>query len=381
MFGRRDNSRKINEVVDLSAKVLKVLYLLLIAASLYIVVVLFKETQIIGFIKTVIKVVSPLFIGILIAWLFDPFVDFLEKKSIKRTWGAVIAYLLLFMVLSLVLSALIPLLIEQVEEFIRMAPSIFDKVKVWVNDFFNHFDDYDGINSSEMKAQVFKTVESFASNVTTTMPQNFLNFVSKLFSWLGTVILGFIIGFFLIISFDNGTKLFSFIPKKYRGTTLEILDEINVSLRSYVKGAIIDSTLIFILSSIFLWLVGLKVPALFGLFCGLTNVIPYAGPYIGGAPAVIVGFTQSPSVGICTLIVIFVIQFLEGNFLQPLIMSKTTKLHPVTIMLGLLVFGYFWGIIGMLISTPVIAALKTIFKFYDDKYEIIKKEKIEISHD
>ena len=113
-----------------------------------------------------------------------------------------------------------------------------------------------------------------------------------------------------------------------------------------MKGAVLDCTLIFVLSSLAFWAVGLKAPMLFGLFCGLTNIIPYAGPYIGGAPAVIVGLTQSPTIGILTLIVIAVIQFLEGNFLQPIIMSKTTKLHPVTIMLGLLIFGYFFGIVG-----------------------------------
>lgn len=114
---------------------------------------------------------------------------------------------------------------------------------------------------------------------------------------------------------------------------------------------------------------GLKAPLLFALFCGITNIIPYAGPYIGGVPAVIVGFSQSPIIGIIVLVIIVVVQFLEGNLLQPLIMSKTTKLHPVTIMLGLLVFGYFFGIIGMVISTPIIAALKSIFMFFNDKYE------------
>jgi len=141
-----------------------------------------------------------------------------------------------------------------------------------------------------------------------------------------------------------------------------------------VQGAVIDCSAIFILTSIGLWLVVLKAPALFGFFCGLTNIIPYAGPYIGGAPAVIVGFTQSPTIGILSLVVIALIQFLEGNFLQPFIMSKTTKLHPVTIMLGLLVFGYFFGMLGMIISTPAIAVGKTIFQFFDKKYGIIDRE-------
>ena len=114
---------------------------------------------------------------------------------------------------------------------------------------------------------------------------------------------------------------------------------------------------------------------LFGLFCGLTNVIPYAGPYIGGAPAVIVGFSQSPTTGLLVLAVIVVIQFIEGNFFQPIIMSKSTKLHPVTIISGLLLFGHFWGIIGMFVSTPIIGVIKSVFMYFDEKYEFFNYEK------
>lgn len=382
MFGKKEiNSKKINEVMEVSAKVLKVLYLLLITLAIYIVIKLIKETQILKFLITLIKIVSPLFIGLLVAWLFDPFVRFLERKNVKRVWGAIITYLLLFLIIFLVLYSLIPLLIDQIKEFIRIAPSIFDTVKSWANDIFNDLESNELFIADRMKQEFFVVVEKFASSLTTTMPKNFLGFISNLLSFFGTFILGLIIGFFLIVNFDNSSKMFNFVPKKFRVTVVNILDEVNVSLRSYVRGAIIDCTLIFILSFIGLWIVGLKVPALFALFCSLTNIIPYAGPYIGGAPAVIVGFTQSPMIGILSLIVIVVIQFLEGNFLQPLIMSKTTKLHPVTIMLGLLVFGYFFGIVGMLISTPVIATIKTIFKYFDDRYEILKKEKIEVSHD
>ena len=245
--------------------------------------------------------------------------------------------------------------------------------KFRVTELFNTLDNSEVIDFGKMKEEMFTSLEGFATNITTTLPQNIIGFITGLFSGFGVFVLGLIIGFFLIINFDSSSKLFNFVPRKFRETTIELLDDVNGSLRNYVKGAVLDCTLIFVISSIAFWLIGLKAPMLFGLFCGLTNIIPYAGPYIGGAPAVIVGLTQSPTIGILVFIAIFVIQFLEGNFLQPIIMSKTTKLHPVTIMLGLLVFGYFFGIVGMLISTPVIAALKTVFKFYDNKYGIIDK--------
>ena len=374
MFGKKVDVKKVNEAIDLSSKVLKILYFLLLAALLYFIIIIFKETQVFPFIKTILKVVFPLFIGLLIAWLFDPFVKWLEGKGIKRVFGAIITYLIVFLVLYLILSSLIPLLISQVKEIIKMSPYIFDKVREWASDLFNQIESNGSFDISKIKSEIFSNINSFASNLTTTMPSNFLAFFSKMFSFFGTFILGLIIGFFLIVNFDNSGKIIYLVPKRYREVTSSIMDEVNGSLRNYVKGAVIDSLIIFILSSFGLWLCGLKAPVLFGLFCGLTNIIPYAGPYIGGVPAVIVGLTQSPMTGIFCLLVIFIIQFLEGNFLQPFIMAKTTKLHPVTILLGLLVFGHFFGIIGMLISTPVIAVFKTIFKYYDDRYELLKRE-------
>ena len=180
------------------------------------------------------------------------------------------------------------------------------------------------------------------------------------------------------MSFDNVNEtIITLLPKKIQRNTNEIIYEVNGSLRRFVLGAALDSLLIFIVSSIGFALVGLKAPFLFALFCALTNIIPYAGPYIGGIPAVIVGFSQGGAVGILTLLIIVIVQFLEGNFIQPLVMSKTTKLHPVTIMIGLLVFGHFWGIIGMFVSTPIIASLKAIFTYFDDKYNLIKTKNLE----
>ena len=102
MFGRKVSKeldvKKVNEVTDLASKVLRVLYLLLVAAIAYVVIRLFKETKILDFIIKILEICLPLFIGILIAWLFDPFIKWLETKKIKRTLGAVITYLLIFLI-------------------------------------------------------------------------------------------------------------------------------------------------------------------------------------------------------------------------------------------------------------------------------------------
>ena len=114
---------------------------------------------------------------------------------------------------------------------------------------------------------------------------------------------------------------------------------------------------------------------LFGLVCGITNIIPYIGPWLGGGICVIIGFTVSPFVGIITAVICFVVQQLDSIVFQPLIMGKTMKLHPVTIMIGLLVFGYLFGIVGMILATPIISGIKVIINYFDKKYDLIVKLK------
>ena len=154
---------------------------------------------------------------------------------------------------------------------------------------------------------------------------------------------------------------------------MEVTDRLNVSLKNYVLGTIFVTIILFIFQSLGFLIAGLKAPLVFGLICAITNIIPYVGPYIGGIPAVLVGFTISPLVGILTLVSVIISQFLESYILTPIILSKTMKLHPVTIIIGLLIFEHFFGIIGMLVSTPVIACLKIIIQFFDEKYDIFEK--------
>lgn len=379
MFGRKKidekeiDHKKLNELISLSRNVVKILYILFIVLGVYAVIMLTKEIRILKFILVILKVISPLFIGFIIAWLFDPLVKWLQKKGIRRSIGTTITYVILLGFIALVMGGLIPLLSEQLNEFIKVIPNIIDNSRDVIDKFADKLSVIDGLDVSAFKRELFDKIVVFSTNLTSELPSMLVIFVRKFFSGMGSIIVGLVIGFYLLLSFNNvNDTLITLFPKKIQRNTKEIVYEVNSSLRRFVVGALLDALLIFIVSSIGFGIVGLKAPFLFALFCALTNIIPYAGPYIGGIPAVIVGFSQSPTVGILTLVIIVVVQFLEGNFIQPMVMSKTTKLHPVTIMIGLLVFGHFWGILGMFVSTPIIASCKAIFTYFDDKYNLIK---------
>lgn len=364
------NKKEVNDVITLGKKILQILYVLAFIACIYIITIVCKEWKIVNFLITLFKIVLPLFIGIGIAWLFDPIVKWLNKKGVRRSLGTLVTYIILLGIIAIILGSIVPLLIEQINEFAKSVPSIVESVKVWIQNIFSSFEYIEGFNVKSFEKEVFTKIGQFGTSLTSKLPEMSISLVKTFISGMGTILVGMIIGFYLLISFDNvNDTIITIIPKKFQKTLTELINKSNLSLRKWVRGTILDATLIFVVTSLALFLVGLKAPLLFGLFCGITNIIPYAGPYIGGIPAAIVAFSQSTTTGVLTIVCIFVIQLIEGNFFQPLIMSKTTKLHPVTIMLGLLIFGHFFGIIGMVISTPIISICKVILEYAEEKYK------------
>lgn len=363
------NIGKINEGVKLLDNILKIAYAFIIIASVFFIIKLFKELGVIRILLSILKILAPLFIGLFFAWLFAPIVKKLQQKGMRRSLGTLVVYIVFIGLLVLIVAAIIPVLKSQINDFISMIPSLFDNIKGWIDDLFGSIGN-SGVDVGGIKDNIIHKIGEYTSSISTGIPSMTVELVKNSISTCGIFIIGLIIGFYLSISFDNmGEALITLFPTKHQKDARELFNEMNLSLRRFINGALIDAFFVFVITSIAFSFVGLKAPLLFGLFCGITNVIPYAGPYIGGIPAVIVGFSQGTLTGIITLVCIVVIQFLEGNFLQPVIMSKTTRLHPVTIIVGLLLFGHFFGIVGMLISTPIIAVVKAIFMFFRDKYD------------
>ena len=360
----------INESVSLTKVILKIITILLIIVGVYIGIKILKELHVFDIIITILKIVSPLFIGFFIAWLFNPIVTKLEQKGIRRSIGTLLVYLVFIIILAIIIGSIVPIIGSQINDFVKMVPSVIKNTKTWVVDILNGFD---GIDVDSFKDTLFARIEHFGHDITESLPDKTITFARAFTKGAGNTLVGFIIGFFLLHNFENVSDTFvPLLPKKVQEPTRDIFTEINTVFRRFINGALLDSSLVFIVSSISFAIAGLKAPLLFGLFCGLTNVIPYAGPYIGGIPAVIVGLSQSFKVGIVVLIAIVLIQAIEGNLIQPLIMSKSAKLHPVTVIIGLLIFGHFFGIIGMAISTPIIGASKAVIKLLNNKYHFLE---------
>ena len=372
MDNKEVNYKKLNEVISLSSKLLKIFYVAIIVVAIYIFTILVKEWNVLNTIKTILGLLTPLFIGLIFAWLLKPLVNYLEVKKVRRWLSIVAIYVVILSALYLLLSTIIPLLYEQVSELAKLLPAIFTDLKTSISNMFDKMNGALGLDFSTVKDNMFIKIEEWSTTFVSDLPNTLISFASSILSGIGTFLIGLIIGAFLLIKPKRKVSLTKLLPKKYQYDVELLLQEMNSIFRSFVNGTLSLATLIFILCAIGFSIAGLKGAILFAFFCGVTNIIPYIGPYIGAAPALLVAFSQGTGIGIAVLIIILIVQGIEGNLLQPIVMSRTMKLSPVTVIIALLVFGYFWGVIGMILSTPIVAVAKALFTFFNNKFNLIK---------
>lgn len=370
------NNNEVNEVVSLAKKILKLLYIVMIVAIVLCGTIILKNLNILNLFFTFLKVLAPLFIGFVIAWLFNPIVNKMHNKGIPRIVGSLIVYAVLLVFIYVFLRILIPTLYTQINDLMGTLPAILDKFNAYANDFVKNIS-VSGIDLTKFKDNLFNSVGNSLVDFTNSMPNSIINIIGNLFSGIGTLLISLVVGLYMLFDFDHISKHFlKLVPNKNKYEIEMLLKDIGIEVRKTVSGTLLVALMVFVCDSIGFAIVGLNAPLLFGVFCGLTDLIPYIGPYIGGVAAVIVGFSQGSFTGIAVLIVCVIVQLVENYILQPVVMSKTTHLHPVTIMIGLLVFAHYFGIIGMIVATPCIALLKVIARFIVRKYDLFKDDEV-----
>ena len=377
MFRKKNNidTDGLNEIIYLSKNILKLLFIVLIISIVLVAVMLCREIGIFRFIGNVLSVISPLFIGFIVAWLFNPLVNKMTKKGMSRIIASIIVYIIFILFLVVFFRVFIPIIYNELNELIGTIPSIVSDITNFINDLFNKIDDAQGFDINSIKDGILDAITAYGNSISSNLPTTIMNIMGSLFSGLGSIFFGLIIGLYMLFDFDNVTVLFlKLIPSRHQMEIAGLLDKIGVEVRKTVNGTLLVACMVFVCDTIGFSIIGLKSALLFGLFCGITDLIPYIGPWLGTAVATVVGLTQSPLVGLGVLIIAVIVQMVESYVLQPVVMSKATNLHPVTIICGLLIFGHFFGIVGMILATPIMSIIKVIWHFIADKFELFERK-------
>lgn len=368
----------VNEIVYLGKNILKILFIVLCISTVLVGFILCKEVGVFKFIGSVLNVLAPLFIGFVVAWLFAPFVNKLTKKGMPRILASTIVYIIFIVFLIIFFRIFIPVIYSEINDLINTLPGIMGKITDFINTTFARID-IEGVDIEAIKTNILEAVTAYGNGISSNLPTTIVTVMSDLFSGLGTIFFGLVIGLYMLFDFDNVTNLLlKVIPKKHQMEVANLVENIGIEVRKCVNGTLLVACMVLVCDTIGFTLIDLKSALLFGLFCGITDLIPYIGPWIGTAVATVVGLTQSPLIGLGVFIIAVAVQLVESYILQPIVMSKATNLHPVTIICGLLIFGHFFGILGMILATPIMSIIKVIWHFTKDKLAIFPKNEGEI---
>jgi predicted PurR-regulated permease PerM len=300
----------------------------------------------------------PLVVALIGVYLLNPIVSALERRGIARIWGTLLTYLVGIAIVGTVLTFTVPLVAEQVRAFARSAPRLIDQVATGFRDLASRFNiDVPSPTGGEGVVDFFGRLLSLTRGVL----ELALVFV-----------IGPIIAFYLLVDLPKikrGAK--AMIPARRRREVESLLDRIGKAIGGFFRGQLLVSLFVGIASAIGLYIVGLPFWAVVGLVTGLFNLIPLIGPFIGGAVAVAIAFTTDSSGGVLSLdpgwplalgsgIALLSVQQLDNHVLSPNIVARTVRLHPVTVMLGLLAGGTLLGLWGVLLAVPTLATAKIL---------------------
>lgn len=343
--------------------------LLFWSVELLVVATLILVSTKIGFIfQPVVTFFTTLFAPVLIAgflyYLLNPVVNLLTKLTkMKRILAIAIVLLLLLGIIIWTILAVIPSLVNQLTSLAESMPSFVKAVRNWALDLAKNpiFNDVD------IEKQIDKLNISYGGLI-----QQFINGLStSLGSIVGgiasTAMLVVTVPFILFYMLKDGHRLVPnvqrFFPENRRTQIVELLAEMNKTLSNYISGQAIEC--IFVATGTFIGylLIGLDYAFLFGMLAGVTNLIPYLGPYLGLLPAVAVSIFHSPVQALLCCVVVLVVQQIDGNIIYPNVIGKSLQIHPLTIILILLVAGNIAGLLGIFLGVPFYAICRTIVIF------------------
>lgn len=304
---------------------------------------------------------APFLIAGFISYLLHPLIERLHRTGVHRTIAILLIYSLFFGGLGVAAYKGIPLLVIQLKELGQRLPEFIEVYRGWINSFYENTSDLPEGVHEKFNEGLVKLENKLDGLITGTIQTT-----RSLIDWLiFAAIIPFIV-FYMLKDYKLMKKAVWYMtPSKWRRTLLQFWKEIDKTLGNYIRGQLLVCAVIGTLASIGFWLTDIPYPLILGFIVGITNIIPYFGPILGAIPAAIIAMTISLKAVTTVVILIGILQFLEGNLLSPLIVGKSLHMHPVIIMFALLLGGEIAGILGLIFAVPLFAIFRaTILHFY-----------------
>lgn len=319
------------------------------------------------FVIGILDMLQPVFWAIGISYVLNPMMKFFQRKfKLKRIFSILLCYVIVLGVITALITIVIPMIVNNVSDLV----SNFDTFREQGINYFNNviatsklfeelsLEEYLNI---EVISQYFGDIPVILNSTVDAIVKMLLLFFGGLFK----IVIGFIIAVYLLLDkekFQVGSKriMFSYLKLDAANKTVMFFKDVNKIFSRYIIGKTIDSAIIGIMCYIGLVILNVRYAALLAIIVGITNMIPYFGPFIGMVPAIIITVFFSPIKALWVALFIFGLQQFDGYYLGPKILGDSVGLSPFWIILGILVGGSLFGVLGMLVAVPIVAVIQLI---------------------
>lgn len=307
-------------------------------------------------------ILAPLLLAVVLIYLLNPLVTRLNRLGIHRLLGAGIGYLIIIAALVLVGFLVIPSIVKQAVDFAKEFPNLYDDTAGQVEDIaasvgfdniivWSYDDLVDYISDPDHQDQIVGLAFDRLRGVT-----------SGIFEFVLTVLLGPAIAFYLLIDLPQvKQRALRMFPEASRAEVAHLGAQMNTAIGGFLRGQLLVALIVGVLLAVGYRIIGLEFYLLIGIVGGLLNIVPFVGPWVGGALGVILALaTADLSTAVWAAVVALAVQQIDNHLISPSVLRATVRLHPAVTLSVLVLFGAIAGAWGIIIAVPLAASLKIL---------------------
>jgi predicted PurR-regulated permease PerM len=306
------------------------------------------------FVYLVRDIVALLFIALVIVSGIEPAVNWMHSRKIPRPIGVIIIYAILFSIIGLSISFLIPPMTEQFKDLYQNLPSYSQNLENYFQGVKNYFQTQGNI------VDIQKIIGNSGGSLSEVSGNIFSRTVG-VFSGFISAIVVLVLVFYMAVKQDGiGNFVSSVVPDKHKEYALSLTERIKAKIGRWMTGQLLLMVIIFVLNFVGLYFIGVPYALSLAIFAGLMEVVPYIGPIVSAIPAIILGLTVSPMTGLMVLILVFAVQQFENHVIVPQVMKKALGLNPIVVILALLIGLKLGGVLGAILAIPIATAIGVV---------------------
>lgn len=357
--------------------------ILTFTACLVVYAILFNFTIVGKVIKTFLSVAAPITWGLVIAYLVNPIMmlaerrikKFTERKKphprLNRIIATAIAMTVFIAIISALLAIILPQVLNSITGIFENVSTYIDNCHDWVNSLSDKYPDLVK-NADEQISRLEIDVNKFVEELVPKVGDLMVKITDRTFAFVIAIkdfLIGMIVAVYFLYDkehFQAQIKKFTYaiLPKKGASAFFRICTQTNSSISGFISGKIIDSIIIGFLCFICMTVMKLNFAVLISVIVGITNIIPFFGPFIGAIPSGLLLLVSSPKQVIPFTILILIIQQLDGNVIGPKILGQSTGVSSFWVLFSILVGGGLFGFAGMILGVPVFAVVYSLISEY-----------------